>query len=65
MTEEVVKVIYLARRNPALAVDQFPDRWRQHAILGGTLPTLRGSFTQVAQCANMYDRNRWTRVLGL
>ena len=57
MTEEVVKVIYLARRNPLLTADQFPGRWHQHAILGGTLPTLRGNFTQVAQCANIYDRS--------
>ena len=57
MSEDVVKVIYLARRNTALTVDQFPDRWRQHAVLGGTLPSLRGNFAQVAQCVNMFDRS--------
>ncbi|MBV1688932.1 EthD domain-containing protein [Novosphingobium sp. G106] len=56
MPDDVVKVIYLARRNPAMSAGEFPDRWRQHAILGGTLPSLRGSFVQVAQCLNIYDR---------
>lgn len=56
MSQEVVKLIYLARRNPALSLEQFPRRWRQHALLGGSLPSLRGNFVQVAQCLNLYDR---------
>jgi hypothetical protein len=56
MSQDVVKVIYLARRNPALSATKFPDRWRQHAILGGSIPSLRGNFVQVAQCLSLYDR---------
>jgi hypothetical protein len=56
MSQDVVKVIYLARRNPALSASMFPDRWRQHAVLGGSIPSLRGNFVQVAQCLSLYDR---------
>lgn len=56
MSQDVVKVIYLARRNPALSAEMFRDRWRQHAILGGSIPSLRGNFVQIAQCLNLYDR---------
>ena len=28
------KMIYLARRNPALAPEQFPQAWREHSALG-------------------------------
>lgn len=27
------KMIYLARRNPALAPEQFPQAWREHSAL--------------------------------
>jgi len=31
------KVIYLARRNPAIAKEAFPERWRQHSAFGRPL----------------------------
>ena len=51
------KVIYLARRNPALSRDEFPARWRQHSLLAGSMPSIRPGFSQVAQCLNLYDRS--------
>lgn len=62
MSDEVIKVVYLARRNPALTADDFPGRWRQHSLLGGSIPALRGLFTQIAQCLNIYDRAYVPRV---
>lgn len=50
------KVIYLARRNPALSREEFPARWRQHSLLAGSMPSIRPGFAQVAQCLNLYDR---------
>jgi hypothetical protein len=32
----MVKMIYLAQRHPALARDEFPKRWRRHAVTAGT-----------------------------
>ncbi|HEY5754748.1 MAG TPA: EthD domain-containing protein [Steroidobacter sp.] len=32
------KLMYLARRNPALSCEQFTPRWRQHGALGMSMP---------------------------
>ena len=37
------KMIYLARRNPALMAEDFPQAWREHSALG-------------RQCVNVADR---------
>jgi hypothetical protein len=50
------KVVYLARRNPSLSLEAFPERWRQHSLLAGSMPSIRPGFAQVAQCINLYDR---------
>lgn len=52
----IPKVIYLAKRNPALSRDEFPPRWRQHSLLAGSCTSIRGGFARVAQCINVYDR---------
>ncbi|MGE0384654.1 MAG: EthD domain-containing protein [Gammaproteobacteria bacterium] len=57
------KMIYLARRNPALAREAFPRRWRQHAKLAGTLPDVVGVATSVHYCTvvpgrELYANNR-------
>lgn len=49
------KAIYLAKRNPALTMEAFPARWRQHSLLAGTLSGLKGLFTGVTQCARLVD----------
>lgn len=55
--EPTVKVIYLAKRNPRIARDDFGARWKQHSLLGGSLTGLRPNFRQVAQCLNVHDRS--------
>jgi hypothetical protein len=41
------KLIYLARRNPALTHDGFTARWRQHGALGMSLPRWRNIWRYV------------------
>lgn len=52
----VAKVIYLAKRNPALSIEAFPARWRQHSLLAGSMASIRPGFASVAQCVNLHDR---------
>lgn len=56
------KVIYLARRNPRLTREEFAERWRQHSLLAGSMPSIRPGFDQVAQCLNIYDRTTVARA---
>ncbi len=44
------KLIYLARRNPALSADEFPRRWRRHARLASGLPELLAEYRGGAYC---------------
>ncbi|WP_160289728.1 EthD domain-containing protein [Novosphingobium pentaromativorans] len=45
------KLIYLARRNPALTADEFPAAWRSHAQLAGSFATSLGKhFLSSRQC---------------
>ncbi len=53
----IPRLIYLPKRNPRLSIEEFRERWRQHSLLGATVPELRPKFTQVAQCMNVYDRS--------
>lgn len=50
-----IKTIYLARRNPDIAVEDFPRRWKEHAALAGKLPNLVKCFMGVAQCIKVRD----------
>ena len=45
-----IKTIYLARRNPDIAIDDFPRRWQKHAALAGRFPNITNRFTGVVQC---------------
>jgi hypothetical protein len=50
------KLIYLARRNPAIAATDFPKAWRDHSLLASTFVTTLGShFRGVRQCVKVLD----------
>jgi hypothetical protein len=50
------KITYLARRNPKIAAEDFPEAWRSHSRLASTLVnTLGKHFTRVRQCVKVYD----------
>lgn len=44
-------MIYLARRNPRLAPEQFPQAWREHSALGKTCRNVIDKVLGVAQCS--------------
>lgn len=45
------KMIYLARRNPALAPEDFAQAWREHSALGRQCKNVGQRVKAVAQCA--------------
>lgn len=49
----VWKMIYLARRNPALAAEDFPQAWREHSALGRQCKNVGQRVKAVAQCSRM------------
>ena len=49
------KMIYLARRNPALAPEQFPQAWREHSALGAGCTNVRDKVLSVTQCSRVLD----------
>ena len=50
-----IKMIYLAKRNPATTHAQFLENWKQHSALAGSFPRIRERFLQVAQCSRIQD----------
>jgi len=54
--EERWKMIYLARRNPALAPEDFPQAWREHSALGRQCRNVQDKVTGVRQCSRVLDR---------
>lgn len=50
------KMIYLARRNPALAPEDFPRAWREHSTLGRQCGNVRDKVLAVTQCSRVLDR---------
>lgn len=50
------KMIYLARRNPALAAEDFPQAWREHSALGSRCTNVRDKVLTVTQCSRILDR---------
>lgn len=52
------KMIYLARRNPGLTAEQFPQAWREHSALGRQCPNVQGKITAVAQCSRVLGEPR-------
>ncbi|WP_279351435.1 EthD domain-containing protein [Erythrobacter litoralis] len=60
--EKRYKLIYLARRNPALAPAEFPEAWRSHAALAGKFATSLGKhFLSSHQCVK--DREEGVSAL--
>lgn len=51
----VWKMIYLARRNPALAAEDFPQAWREHSALGRQCKNVGQRVKAVAQCSRMLN----------
>lgn len=47
------KMIYLARRNPALASEDFPQAWREHSALGSQCHNVRDKVKGVVQCSRL------------
>lgn len=54
--DERWKMIYLARRNPALAPEDFPQAWREHSALGRECRNVQDKVRAVRQCARVLDR---------
>lgn len=47
------KMIYLARRNPALPPEAFPQAWREHSALGRQCRNVQTRVTSVRQCSRV------------
>lgn len=47
------KMIYLARRNPALAAEDFPQAWREHSALGRRCRNVQDKVLGVRQCSRV------------
>lgn len=51
----VWKMIYLARRNPALPASAFPQAWREHSALGRQCRSVGQRVKAVAQCSRQME----------
>ena len=49
------KMIYLARRNPALRAEDFPQAWREHSALGRQCANVQDKVLAVTQCSRVLD----------
>lgn len=49
------KMVYLARRNPALAPEDFAPAWREHSALGRQCRNVQDRVRGVAQCSRVLD----------
>ena len=49
------KMIYLARRNPALAAGDFAQAWREHSALGRQCRNVQDKVLGVTQCTRLRD----------
>lgn len=58
------KLIYLARRNPALAAADFPQAWREHAALGRQCRNVQDKVLGVAQCSRLRDMDEFGGLRG-
>lgn len=55
MSEPVWKMIYLARRNPTLAAEDFPQAWREHSALGRRCRNVQDKVLGVTQCSRVLE----------
>lgn len=53
-------MIYLARRNPALAAADFPQAWREHSALGRQCKNVGRRVKAVAQCSRQLQADAVT-----
>lgn len=49
------KMIYLARRNPALTEDEWPAAWRQHAKFASQFPSIGAAISSLHYCSRIYN----------
>lgn len=49
------KMIYLARRNPRLAAEDFAQAWREHSALGRQCRNVQDRVRSVTQCVRLLD----------
>lgn len=54
--EERWKMIYLAKRNPTLAPEDFPQAWREHSALGRECRNVQDKVKAVRQCSRVLNR---------
>jgi hypothetical protein len=47
------KLIYLAKRNPSLKAEQFPQAWREHSALGRQCTNVQHRVRSVTQCVRV------------
>ncbi len=60
------KMIYLARRNPALAAEDFAQAWREHSALGRQCRNVQDKVLGVQQCSRLrFDGARTAEDGGL
>lgn len=53
MSDSTWKMIYLARRNPQLAAEAFPQAWREHSALGRQCRNVQDRVRSVTQCVRL------------
>ena len=59
------KMIYLAKRNPTLAAEDFAQAWREHAALGKQCTNVRDKVLGVQQCTRVRNGNSGAEDGGL
>lgn len=47
------KLIYLARRNPSIALQDWPRAWRSHAVFASQFPVIGGRIDSLFYCSRM------------
>jgi len=58
------KMIYLARRNPALAAEDFAQAWREHSALGRQCRNVQDKVLGVTQCTRLREGGENGGLLG-
>ena len=58
------KMIYLARRNPALAAENFAQAWREHSALGRQCRNVQDKVLGVTQCTRLRSDREHTAEDG-
>lgn len=47
------KLIYLARRNPSIALEDWPRAWRSHAVFASQFPVIGGRISSLFYCSRL------------